>query len=301
MDTIKNNIQHFIDVGKYFKERLLCIITIIIITSCIIVIFLKFSIIVEPENVECQQIIFCNISLDNWGILLTIIGLIGTAIWSMYQYTKSKNLNQQEKAAKVANDFANNIVERLGLISSTLTNIEKYNTLLEKINVDDLNNFNTYEIIKSSNDKYIFDKFNILLHSSQMQKKYEQLLLNRYNSDESKMFDSNFIILIQNTLNKLEAICMNISSNAAGSQYIYPSLHQVFLRNIYILSPFISENNITGVDKYYINIIQVYNLWNTEYNKELYKFNKSQEKLKKLKEKQEKEIQKILKKNPRTV
>lgn len=187
------------------------------------------------------------------------------------------------------------------MISYTLTSSEKYNQLIEKINVDDLSSFDTYEIRKSSNDKDIFKKFELVLNSTQMQKTYEQVLHSRYNEDEAKLYDSQFVILVQNTLNKLEAICMNISSNAAGSQYIYPSLHQIFLRDIYLLSPYIAESNNNSIDKFFINIIKVYNMWKTEHYKDYKKQLKSQEKLKRLRDKQEKEIKKLLTKNPRTV
>ena len=134
-----------------------------------------------------------------------------------------------------------------------------------------------------------------------MQKSYEQVLHSRYSDDEIKMFDSQFVILVQNTLNKLEAVCMNISSNAAGSQYIYPSLHQIFLRDMYLLSPYIAESNHDSIDKFFINIIKVYNMWKAEHDSDYKKQLKSQEKLNKLRKKQDKEIKKLLTKNPRTV
>lgn len=63
------------------------------------------------------------------------------------------------------------------------------------------------------------------------------------------------------SLNKLEAICLDISTKAADSKFIYQSLHQMFLRNIRDLYMEIASINIDSKDKYYTNIISVYNEW----------------------------------------
>ena len=85
------------------------------------------------------------------------------------------------------------------------------------------------------------------------------------------------------TLNKLEYICMNISSRAADSNYIYQSLHQIFLRTIRNLYMEISIINTNACDKFYTNIIHVYNMWRNkylhEYRVENYRIKKVNDKL----------------------
>ena len=116
------------------------------------------------------------------------------------------------------------------------------------------------------------------------------------------LFRSSFFpLLIENTLNKLEAICINISSQAAGSQFIYESLHQMFLSTVEILSIKISASNTNNVDKYYVNIIYVYNMWCSQKEKDISKFNKTNKKISKLQMQADKEIRKLLNKPIKTV
>ncbi len=84
-----------------------------------------------------------------------------------------------------------------------------------------------------------------------------------------------FNLLISNVLNELEYLCMNLSSQAAGSKYVYQSLHQVFLRTIRCLSVEIAiSNNNYYSDKFYTNTIYVYNEWTNLYILNLQKENK---------------------------
>lgn len=70
---------------------------------------------------------------------------------------------------------------------------------------------------------------------------------------------------ICNTLNNLEYLCMYIATNVADEKYIYNSLHQQFLKCIALLYFEISIANTDNKDKYYTNIIHVYNLWKKKY------------------------------------
>jgi len=63
---------------------------------------------------------------------------------------------------------------------------------------------------------------------------------------------------------------MYLSSQVAGSKYVYQSLHQVFLRTVRALAIRISiANNTSYSDKYYTNIISVYNEWKNLYANDL--------------------------------
>lgn len=78
--------------------------------------------------------------------------------------------------------------------------------------------------------------------------------------------------LVDEVLNELEYLCMDISSQAAGSKYIYQSLHQIFFRTIKVLSIEIClRNDGKYCDKFYTNIIHVYNEWKIRYEKDLKK------------------------------
>lgn len=81
-------------------------------------------------------------------------------------------------------------------------------------------------------------------------------------------FPFHFFNLVDEVLNTLEYVCMNISSHAAGSIFIYQSIHQIFFDTVNILAFEISTRNDGKYsDKFYTNIIHVYNEWQKSYKK----------------------------------
>lgn len=303
-NQIKNLGTYIYDWAKIFFGNVFKIIGI----SIIIFILLAISIFIfnkcdirTPSDVESQEIFFYGISLNNWGTWITLIGLIFTAIWSMHQFKKSQLSTQQEKASEIAQDFANNLIERMGLISEVLIQNQEVKKMIKIIDNTNISQFTMLEVQSIFNDPKCCDKFIDIIRSKNTQKRYNKILNNNYNSKEKEKFDSHFTVLVDNTLNQLEAICINISSKAAGSQFIYESLHQMFLSTVEILYLRISGSNENNVDKYYTNIISVYNMWNIQKNKDIKKLNKTNRKIQKHQEKMEKEITKLLNKQTKTV
>ena len=257
----------------------------------------------DEEKRFIQQTIFiADITLDNWFTWFSIVSIGCGLIWTLYQYNKKQKGKQQEKASEIAKDFANNFVEKLGLISDTLMQNNTIQELVTSVvKSQQLNQFTSMEIIKILKNTECFTQYNEIIFSEETQKNYERSLNERYNKKEQERFDSYFPLLIENTLNHLEAVCINISSQAAGSQFIYNSLHQSFLYNIEVLSIKISSNNTNNVDKYYTHIIQVYNMWNKQKKRDIIKLEKTQKKIDRLNSKAEKEITKLLTKKNETV
>lgn len=302
MDFLKKNIEHVFNFVKYLWERIICIILLLIFIIIITFLFFSNSIILNPEGVESQQILFLGISLENLVAWFTSIALIATALWSMYQYTKNKISKQQEKASEIAQDFSNTLIEKMGIISDVLMPNHEIQKMITKIvKSKKLNQFTTLEIRNILEDEKCFEKCDKIIHSKRTQERYNEILKERYNDIEKNRFDSYFPFLVENTLNHLEAICINISSQAAGSQFIYDSLHQSFLRTVEILSIKLSSNNRNNVDKYFTNIIQVYDMWNKQKMKDIQKLRKTQNKIDKLNNKAKKEINNLLSKKNKTV
>ena len=288
---------------KYFFKfiKIIPIIFLVSIFLLLSIIFFKLCNIQNPSEVQTQEIYIYKISLSNWGTWITLVGLFFTAIWSMHQYTKSKILSQQEKASEIAQDFANNLIERMGLIFDVLMPNQEIQNMIKNLDTSRLKQFTVVEMIEIMKDKNCFEKFDKIINSKRTQKRYNEILSTRYNKREQEKFDSFFPLLIENTLNKLEAICINISSQAAGSQFIYDSLHQIFLSTIEILAIKISDSNTDNINKYYINIISVYNMWNLQKQKDINKFNKTNKKIHKLQTQADNEIKKLLNKPIKTV
>lgn len=299
----EENFKHLKNFWKYIQyifNHLFCVILLIFIVflSCL---FLSKCTIINPSTVESQEILIAGISLDNWGIWFTAIGLIITAVWSMYQYHKNFLIKQQEKATAIAQEFANHLVEKFGLISDTLLGDEQFNKIIEKFPLEKFKDFTVLEVLELSNNKNIFNDFNSIITSKSTQKRYTRLLKKRYSKVEREKFDSFFPLLVENTLNKLEAVCISITSKAAGSQFIYDSLHATFLNIVQLLAIHICSNNKNNVDKYFSHIISVYNMWMQEREKSIKANNKTMKKIDKLSKHAESEIKKLQKRNIKTV
>ena len=68
-------------------------------------------------------------------------------------------------------------------------------------------------------------------------------------------------LFVSDLLNELEYVCMYISSQSAGSTFLYQSIHQIFLKTVKILAVVIAYHNKNYTDKYYTNVIYVYTYW----------------------------------------
>ena len=260
-----------------------------------------------PAQVESQEILIFGLSLDNLGTILTSVGLLGTAIWSMFQYSKSKKSKQQEKSTEIARRFSDNLLGKCNLIirvfslsklsklistfSQTKMFLEDFtcNELREISGDDDFPHIYT-ELKKDANFDNIYYSLleRRITTKEDFDKKYkiensDKYRLASYSTAEIKellILDNqnlpfHFYDLVDEVLNDLEAICMDLSSNVADSNYIYPSLHQIFFDTINVLSIEIAlRNNGKYSDKFYTNIIHVYTDWKKKYVKLLTKENK---------------------------
>ena len=304
---LKSLFEQIINMFKDHPKRVIFILffTITITLFCAFFAFLQikydFDFVHTVTSEEEQQIFIFKISLNNWCTILTIIGVFFTAIWAIHEYDKKNKLSQQEKASEIAQNFANNLIERMGLISEVLMPNQEIQKIIKIIDNTNINQFTLFEVQNIFDDQNYVDKFCEILLSKNTQKRYNKILNRFYSPKERERFDSKFAILVDNTLNQLEAICINISSKAAGSQFIYESLHQMFLSTVEILYLRISASNNNNVDKYYTNIISVYNMWNIQKNKDIKKLDNINKKIQKNQEKMKKEIKMLLDKQTKTV
>lgn len=256
----------------------------------------------NPADIESQQILLLGISIENWLQWVTIITILYTAGWAIYQYKKNIASKRQEKATQIAKEFSS-IVNDLDIIET----VYKESLLIgffpmQEDQIDKFKYFNVEEIrriFKDDDYVYKYKKRSTLLRKQldnlyhlelyKRSKSYsiledynklkEKIIRNEIENKETKKIEKIFINnsqipyhfwdLESNVLNKLEYICMDISNKAADSNYIYQSLHQMFLRCMRFLGVQISIANISSTDKYYTNIIHVYNDWRNKYKKNL--------------------------------
>ena len=141
-----------------------------------------------------------------------------------------------------------------------------------------------------------------IIHSQEINDFFHTFIKNNF-PESKELLKIPFFHYFVSTLNKLEAISIDISSNAAGTEFIYPSLHQSLLPFIETISIYISAINGNYTFKYFINLIDVYNNWkrirDKEAKRELSKQLNITLKSKKYKDKIKKIQNKALEKKPR--
>ena len=300
MNFFKNK---FCSLCNYVAEYFTYIAIIMIIAILLLCGYLLIHLpIINPEAFENQQILIFGISLENWGIWYTAIGLVITALWSIYQFKKNISRKQQEKGAEISKLVSQSLLYKCSVLGDVIMKSELNSIFnFDKLKPSAFTNFDKTELLNLfDNNDEIFHRIRTILSSDEIQqiyfryleihisqKKYKDISNKSYSDEEAKQLfclDNSempfrFNQLITSILNDLEYICMYIASQNAGSKYIYQSLHQFFIRTVKILAPIICLHNKVYTDKYYINIIHVYNYWcklrNIDYNKELKKKEKS--------------------------
>lgn len=75
------------------------------------------------------------------------------------------------------------------------------------------------------------------------------------------MLWSDFHRKIATLLNDLEYFAMSCQYGLADEEMLYQSLHQTYISQVRFLYFYISRNNTTNEDKFYTNLIWLFNLW----------------------------------------
>lgn len=200
------------------------------------------------------------------NIIAIVVGLVTfLSLFAFYiDYRYRKNKERAEKSINLAEEFAKSIVPKLAIIYNYFEN-SMLDKIISQVKFTRFIDFDSQE----AHELYLPEDI----------KKYKDILLknNIIEIDNKKINIEDLIILI---LNELEHMCMYISTKVADGKYIYNSLHQQFFKSISLLYMSISLININNKDKYYTNIIHVYNLWVKKYIKYDNKEKKFKDKLK---------------------
>lgn len=206
------------------------------------------------------------IQQGNRDLILNIIALAvaSLSVIAFYiDYRSRKSKERAEKSISIAESFAIDIIEPISIIFAFFEKFE-IDKITRKTYFLQLEDFDIEEL------KTIYSEEDI--------EKYKKMM--DTNDTEYKIRS-----IICNTLNKLEYMCMYIVTNVADEKCIYNSLHQQFLKAISLLYFEISFTNTDNKDKYYTNIIHVYNLWKKKYIKVSKKEERFKEKKRKMKKK----------------
>lgn len=287
-DLIKESIKTFYGKIKYL------LVIILFIVWIIIPLFLKNN---SQNFDEAQNLLFLKIKISDWFSWISLITFVYTAGWAIFQYKKNIKIKKQEKASSIAKEFSKDIVDGLSILLEAMKSTrfglyvpqKEIATLLRDFDVNEARKlYNSDDIISEyknfikNNINELDNAYHLIIYSQFYplnNKKIENYIkdIQKGELDWTEIEDVvrqseypfHFKSFESKILNKLEYICMDISTKAADSIYIYQSLHQMFLGGIRSLYLDIAYLNTNTTDKLYTNIIFVYNEWIKIYKRNL--------------------------------
>lgn len=232
-------------------------------------------------------------TLDNFAALATVVSALFIAYQAMLYVRDFKLRNKRariEKAIDLAKIYADDILDNISLINIVYSTL-KINTLIERVRPENMKSFDLQEM-RELFTKDDITKINKSMNGEEFLKAY--LLANDMCSSKlaskdifnmSEVAATNdtpmigkksleifitrakidFNITISNTLNKLEYFAMYLIYEIGDEETLYQSLQQSYRSIVKLLYITISSNNKDGKDKYYTNVIDLFNKWNDRY------------------------------------
>lgn len=188
-------------------------------------------------------------------------------------YINQRKQVRKQNAYKVAAKYAEDIIPRSRYINSILqqTGLKEYISVFigfEKFTVTELNDF--LKKVKCTSDDFK-DKLNTInnqmLEIAFLHSGCSGTIVSNHNSlKEAVNCSPNnigiaFYKFILDFLNDMESMAMLFHYNIADEKLVYQTLHQTFLKNIENWYFFISDENRIDEDRYFRNIIWLYQLW----------------------------------------
>ncbi len=222
------------------------------------------------------------ITASHIDILMLLVTII-SVFCAFKAYGHQKERSKKETACNLAREYAGSMC-RLTDINQVFEASGYTKLVKSTFPMDNISEFNKSEMNKllakaniSMND--VMDK--ILKPDPMLLLFYRQLKLdsslngnqdimaylekNQETGEVSVINDSllkrDFLNDISDLLNSLECFSMNCMYGVADEKLLYQSLHQTFLSTVWSLYPFISGVNKSNEDKYYTNLISLFELW----------------------------------------
>ncbi|MCL2773099.1 MAG: DUF4760 domain-containing protein [Oscillospiraceae bacterium] len=215
---------------------------------------------------------------------MPIMTVISVCI-ALLAYKFQKNEKRKDKAYQIADRYSKNLIPRARFISCILKDIGIDNYI--KTFQDGMIRFDNYELTKLLNEN-CFCEFKKCLEKINIKNVKIAVLKSGFNInsffgyniiDERSYISENNLYpvilekILYNFLNEVESLCVLLRYNIADEKIIYQPLHLIFLGNIKYWYYFISKDNYLNGDRYYDNLIWLYNKWNKRKNKQIKKGN----------------------------
>ena len=245
----------------------------------------------QPDNVsEHVQ----SINVDNIGVVISGLLLIVTvvsAIYAIRAYQHQKQRAKKEAGCKLARIYADVVLSKYKLVNEVMEKTELLDFIRYLFPMSAISSFSYSEMSElvekagRSMDDVIakmrtFDPL-IILDAKLIQAKVPdevrslQETFSEYDPATHQRVPKNKEILlsqfeasIRDLMNTLEWFAMYCRYGLADEEIIYQSLHQTYLSMVWLLYFYISSNNKSNADKYFTNVIWLFERWRNRLNEQ---------------------------------
>jgi hypothetical protein len=195
------------------------------------------------------------------------------------QKEKDYDYKKKEKAIEMAIIFQE-MLRDISYIVNILERTKIKEIYHDKIKFNELKKFDYDELLDKFGEKTVKEVKNIdmmegvsieeiantYIGFNYADENFLKLCDNQETKKISTLVINDFLEKKATVLNKLEWFSMNFTSGLADESVVYQSLHQVYLSSVKLFHFEISARNREGSkDKYYCNIIELYNEWSNHY------------------------------------
>lgn len=234
-----------------------------------------------------QNIVYTVVIDDLAGFLVNLGMLLVTfvsASCAFLAYFHQKNRSKKDAACKLAEHYANVILDEHSFISNVyrMTGLDSY--IKNVIDINSMHDFDKVELHGILKDKeYNADEFMRKIHdidpsiimqcrmlrcrtTEERHSVLSGFTFKDPETGENKIQNGAYLRLdlqqdISDLLNRLEYFSMNCRYGLADEEILYQSLHQTFISLVWILYPTISNRNVSNEDKLYTNVIWLFTKW----------------------------------------
>lgn len=211
-----------------------------------------------PKNIGYLHYIFKQSELNKYIDNLDIDSMVEFDMDEVKAFLKMKEIDEVREC--LFNLDLKILINANNIISDV--DVEEYINSMTTLNLHShIDGKTMKEAAATLVDKRVNDENNIL--SDDIQEVVTDTLM-RYNYYVER-YRNKFFKTVTETLNNLEYFSMSFNTGVADDEVVYQSLHQSFLKMIKMMYFYIAFQNVDGKDKYYTNIIDLFNRWRDRY------------------------------------
>lgn len=221
----------------------------------------------------------------NIAIILTMFFTIVQLNRAVKEYKVKNQTEEAKESIELTKYYMDNILDDIGLIRNSYKEVgleeifKKINySMISEFDIDELNDiFSVAQIkeIENKLEKINMEVYKKIIHNTKKTKEEIAATIQSFEDKNLHVTDQpinisrlnaiNVKTAKNNVLNELEYFSMKFNVNIADEELVYQSLHQTYLSVVKLLYYDICNLNKKDKDKYYVNIILLYNKWSKRY------------------------------------